>query len=294
MIETHIRVACLLEASARKVGNVHPAASFETLTYEDFVRSAEAVAPALARSGQDGVGRAILQAVKATRAVSQHNTNLGIVLLLSPLAAAAERGDIRKHIAAVLRELTVADSADVFEAIRVAQPRGLGDAPQEDVTSAPTRPLVEIMSLAADRDSIAAQYTTDFRLVLEYGVPILARYGSQFAADWEHAIIELQLRLMAHQPDTDIARKCGVEVAEESAHRAADVLAADWWQTDAGRERLAEFDAWLRAAGSQRNPGTTADLVTAALFVALQSELIIAPPISRIDEHVRDLRASMS
>lgn len=290
MIESFIRLACLLEASARKVGNVHPAASFETLTYEDFIRSAQAAAPALANAADDGVGRAILHAVRATRVVTQHNTNLGIILLLAPLAVAAQHGDPRTHVASVLQSLTIEDSAAVFEAIRIAQPRGLGAAPREDVARAPTQPLVEIMSLAADRDSIAAQYTTNFRLVLDHGVPIIASYGPRFATEWERAIVELQLRLMALQPDTDIARKCGVATAIESAQRAAQVLDGDWWETAAGRSSLANFDRWLRADGSQRNPGTTADLVTASLFVALQTQSVVPPTEAEVERHAESLR----
>ncbi len=292
MIESTIRLACLLEASARKVGNVHPAANFTTLKYEDFVRSAHAAAPAIARATTSTVGRSILDAVNATRTVCEHNTNLGIILLLAPLTAAATRGSIRDHIGSVLRGLTVEDSADVFAAIRVASPRGLGDAPSEDVAAAPTRPLSEIMELAAHRDSIAAQYTTDFGLVVDHGLPVLAQYGASFATNWERAIIELQLRLMAQQPDTDIARKCDWSIAEESARRAAEVLSADWWETAVGRERLAAFDAWLRGDGSQRNPGTTADLVTAVLFVAIHAGVIVAPREAAIDEHVSRLRQS--
>ena len=33
---------------------------------------------------------------------------------------------------------------------------------------------------------------------------------------------------------------------------------------------LAEFDFWLRQDGHRRNPGTSADLVAAGLFVSLQ------------------------
>ena len=40
--------------------------------------------------------------------------------------------------------------------------------------------------------------------------------------------------------------------------------------TPAGRAAYDGFDRWLRADGHARNPGTTADLVTACLFVALR------------------------
>ena len=49
---------------------------------------------------------------------------------------------------------------------------------------------------------------------------------------------------------------------------ARDVLAAGGVRT-AGRRALRSFDASLREPGNALNPGTTADLVTATLFVAL-------------------------
>ena len=83
-----IRAACVMEATAPKPGNVHPGAAFEDVTYEDFVRSAEIVAPVLARAGELGVGWVMLEAVRATQAAIGRNTNLGIVRpLLAPLAA---------------------------------------------------------------------------------------------------------------------------------------------------------------------------------------------------------------
>src|SRR5438552_2117088 len=80
-----IRTACLLEATARKAGNVHPRASFADLAYDDFVASADVAAPALSRAREIGVGRAVFAAIEATRNCVGKNTNLGIVLLLSPL-----------------------------------------------------------------------------------------------------------------------------------------------------------------------------------------------------------------
>jgi len=40
---------------------------------------------------------------------------------------------------------------------------------------------------------------------------------------------------------------------------------------------LADFDFWLRSDGHRRNPGTTADLIAAALFVLLRDGLIDPP-----------------
>ncbi len=120
--------------------------------------------------------------------------------------------------------------------------------------------LREAMASAADRDSIAAEYVTDFALTFDTGLPALAKaLGDGLAV--RDAIVELHLRLLAHTPDTLIARKAGADAAEQVSAGAREVLA--------GRRTLQSFDASLRTQGNVLNPGTTADLVTATLFVAL-------------------------
>ena len=264
-----IRRACVLEATAAKPGNVHPNASFADLTYADFVRSADAVAPVLARTAEIGVGQAVFEAIRATRAVVSSNTNLGIVLLLAPLAAVPLSQTLKAGIGDVLNQLTRDDAVWVYRAIRLAQPGGLGSADAEDVSAEPTGTLREVMQLAADRDGVAAQYANQFAWVLDEGVSFLNSV-SDFAEQPEPAVIELQLRLLAAHPDTLIARKCGIAVAQEVSRHAQDVLESGGLQTDIGRRRLQDFDNWLREEGNRRNPGTTADLITACLFAALR------------------------
>ncbi|MBW3539684.1 MAG: triphosphoribosyl-dephospho-CoA synthase [Planctomycetes bacterium] len=271
-LERAIRQACLMEATARKPGNVHPDASFHDLTYADFVASADAAAPILARSRELGVGRAVLDAVSETRRRVASNTNLGIALLIAPLAAVDPARPLAEGIRDVLNSLSRDDAAHVYAAIREARAGGLGRVAEHDISDAPSIDLLEAMRLAADRDAVAEQYATGFQLVLERASWLASRPG--VADDWEPAIIELHLRLMAHRPDTLIARKCGTELAQESARRAAEVLKAGGPHTPAGRHLLEQFDQWLRADGNRRNPGTTADLVAACLFAALREETI--------------------
>lgn len=285
-----IHQACLLEATSRKPGNVHPGASFEHVAYEDFVASSEAIAPVLAGTAEAGVGRSILEAVKATRKICEYNTNLGIVLLLAPLAAVPLDEPLSTGIASVLDNLTQKDAEYTFEAIRLAQPRGLGTADSDDVsTSSPTGTLTEIMSLAAERDAVARQYVSDFETVLERGVSILSSSGL-FAEDWEQSIILLHLKLLASDGDTDIARKCGSIDVHETKRRARSVLRAGWPMTMEGRLRIREFDRWLRARGSRRNPGTTADLVTAGVFATLRDRHAPIPLLEDIQQRALENR----
>jgi triphosphoribosyl-dephospho-CoA synthase len=85
------------------------------------------------------------------------------------------------------------------------------------------------------------------------------------------------LWLLARNPDTLIRRKLGLEEAEEASRRADHVLSLGWPRRPEGQEAVLELDAWLRARGNQRNPGATADLVTASLFVALREGTMQLP-----------------
>jgi triphosphoribosyl-dephospho-CoA synthase len=268
-------LSCLLEATARKPGNVHPGASFPDLTYADFVRSAHLIGPSFEHAGEWSVGRIVLDAVERTRREVATNPNLGILLLLAPLASVPSGRTLADGIAGVLARLTREDARLVYEAIRLANPGGLGRVESEDVAAEPSVTLLEAMCLAANRDRIAAQYAGNFATVLA-GAERLAHDG-RFRRRWEETVIDLHLWLMAEFPDTLIGRKCGDEMARESALRARAVLEAGWPDRDIAADRMAELDAWLRADGNRRNPGTTADLVAACLFAAFREGWIEAP-----------------
>jgi triphosphoribosyl-dephospho-CoA synthase len=271
------QVACVWEATARKPGNVHRYRDFDDATYLDFVLSAAVIAPVLATACQRRVGETVLGCVRATRRVAATNTNLGIVLLLAPLASVPPGEGLRAGVGRVLDGLDVEDARRAYEAIRLAKPGGLGAAPEQDVATEPTRTLREVMALAADRDAVARQYANGFQEVFATCAPALAE-GLERTGTVEGAIIRAQLLTMACHPDTLIARKCGPAEAREAGERAARVLAAGWPGREAGRRELAGLDAWLRADGHARNPGATADLLTAGLCVLLRESVLELPP----------------
>jgi triphosphoribosyl-dephospho-CoA synthase len=264
------QLACLLEVSAPKPGNVSPEHHFHDTRYEDFLASAVAIGPALSGAAEHPLGTTIRTAVEATRRWTRSNTNLGIVLLLAPLARAALRpGDsLRDRLALVLKETTVTDAAQVYAAIRHAGPGGLGESSSEDVSATPTVTLREAMALAADRDAVAREYITDFALTFEVGVPAI-RAGRQQGLGWTEAAVDAYLTLLASTPDTHIARKLGQAEAEAVSRKALEVRAAGGTRSAAGRKALASLDAELRDPRNRRNPGTTADLTCAALFVVI-------------------------
>jgi triphosphoribosyl-dephospho-CoA synthase len=268
------QAACLVEASAPKPGNVSPGRDFADTRYEDFLLSASAIGPAFARAPVAGVGETVLQAVHDTRRFVRANTNLGLVLLLAPLACAAGKqgGSLRERLARVLAALSLADAQAVHAAIRLVNPGGLGTAEAEDVRGEPTRTLRETMALAAGRDSIAREYVSDYDATFGLVAPALGRARAR-GLGWPDAVLEAYLCTLAELPDTLIARKASLEAARAVSARAREVLAAGEVGSAERARAEAAFDRELRREGNRLNPGTTADLVAAGLFVALSEEL---------------------
>jgi triphosphoribosyl-dephospho-CoA synthase len=272
------QLACLLEAFAPKPGNVSPGAGFGDTSYLDFLASAAAIGRSLGSASRP-LGEIILMAVRDTRRWVDVNTNLGIVLLLAPLARAAalwgppdevpiELGELRRSLATVLGESTVEDAQAAYEAIRLASPGGLGSVDSQDVASAPTVTLTTAMRLAADRDGVAYEYATDFRATFEVGAVAL-RAARRAGLDWNDAVVETYLTLLAAYPDTHIARRAGHARAAEVTRTAGAVLDVGGVRSDAGRIAIAQLHADLSDPRNLSNPGTTADITAAAIFVTL-------------------------
>lgn len=270
------RAACLWEATAPKPGNVHPGASFVDLTYADFVASADAIVKPFARAPAQPVGQTILDAVRSTRRAVPRNTNLGIVVLLAPLARVPRGTPLKQGILQVLDDLTIEDAEKTYEAIRLAAPGGMGESPEQDLSQRPTQTLREVMRLAADRDSVARQYACGFNDVFEIGLAAFTSTEPR-TDDLNERIVALHLEWMAQRPDTLIARKRGIHEAAQSAEMARAVLQAGGPFTAEGRAECRRLDHWLRAEGHARNPGTTADLVATTLFVAAREERLPLP-----------------
>lgn len=266
------QTACIWEVAARKVGNVHPRADFAGTGLTDFLLSASASARVFQSAAVNPVGLTVELAARATRDAVGQNTNLGILLLLAPLAAAPRGVPLAAGVREVLANLTLDDAVRAYHAIRLASPGGLGDAAEQDVRNRPTVTLLEAMKLAAGRDTIARQYANEFADVFALGVPAFQTALDKFG-NVEAAVIECHLRWMAAFPDSLIARKCGVAVAEDMQRRAAEVLALGLDTAD-GRRAGRELDAHLRADGNRLNPGASADLVAACLFVALREDKV--------------------
>jgi len=321
------QLACLLEVSASKPGNVSPGRHFADARYEDFLASAVAIGEPIAGAAARSVGSTIRLAAEATAKWTRSNTNIGIVLLLAPLARAAllEKGAVplfaaeaeekgygpfsgdgddaqetpnplshkgqakiaheatfpdqgettmtpgpffRGAVRRVLAATTIDDARDVYAAIRCASPGGLGRVESQDVADEPTLPLLDVMRLAADRDGIAHEYATAFEVTFETAAPALTR-ARHDGLSWDDAIVETFLTLLAARPDTHVSRRGGKDLAIDLSRRAHAVLETGGVRSEAGRRAIGELDLALRDERNLGNPGTTADLTAAAIFVVL-------------------------
>jgi triphosphoribosyl-dephospho-CoA synthase len=292
--------------SAPKPGNVHRGADFEDVTFLDFIAGAVVSGPVVERVGELGVGRTVLEAVQATRSVAASNTNLGTLLLIAPLAAACSpspsgRGQVAGDspwrgegaafvggapspqpspggrgskaadgIHSVLQSLTFDDTRYIYEAIRTAVAGGMGKRGKADVSEPPPADLqlVEAMRMAADRDLVARQYVNNFADV--FRIADWIEEGTRRGWSRDTAVVHAYIRQLTHEPDSLIARKCGEDTARRAQTMASRVLEYGAPGEVAYHCGLEDFDFWLRSDGHRRNPGTTADLIAAGLFVLLR------------------------
>jgi triphosphoribosyl-dephospho-CoA synthase len=277
--------ACRLEVRTLKPGNVHVFAEGHRMTVADFDRSAEASAPFV--SDPDlRVGARIRRAIEATFAAVATNTNLGIVLLCAPLAAAAQSNaplgaSLEQRLAGVLASLDHEDAREVYRAIAHANPAGLGEDSSGDVRAEPPAAwtLLDAMRAAAPRDMIAAEYASGFRQVFAHARAFAAHLAE--GAPPSDALALIFLEQLAQHPDTHIVRKHGPGLARRVQMEAARMLA----ELDAPgvraiadpqvRARLLRLDADLKSWGA--NPGSLADLMCAGVFTANLAGLVPEP-----------------
>ena len=198
-------------------------------------------------------------------------------------------------VAECLDATSPADGGAIFKAIALTKPGGLGDSIRLDVNSLQGEvDLMVAMELGADRDSIAKQYTNGLADVFGIGQQLLSQ-GRALFGDLNSAIVYCHVAWMAHQPDSLIQRKLGLPIAQQAqqmAQKAIDVVSGSSAYRGAGEGKasqldettleqfwrsVADLDFWLRSDGHRRNPGTTADLIAATLFVAIYNGTLSFP-----------------
>jgi len=264
-------VAGVLEAAAPKPGNVHPGAAFSDLEFADLAAAAIATAASFDEAARRPLGETILAAVAASRAAAASNANLGIVLLIAPLAAVPDRpaaapGDPVAAADEVLARLEAGDAAAIWRAIALARPGGLGRSSRWDLAGPPPTDIRAAMRHAAGHDTIARLWADGYR---ELRDGVVADLAAEIAAGTPlaEAIVWCQLQQLARCPDSQLARRHGGEVAAAVSAAAAGLLAKR--KKPAWLAAVAAFDRSLREP-RRLNPGTTADLIAAALYILLR------------------------
>ncbi|SFK83327.1 triphosphoribosyl-dephospho-CoA synthase [Halogranum rubrum] len=266
----HAELALLLEvAGTPKPGNVDRTHDFDDLRFEHFLAGSVGSRRGL-QLAEDGapVGEAFERGVEGMSQQRGGNTQFGCLLLLVPLVKAAAADELSPSgVTDVVESTTVDDAANfyrAFEHVDVA----VGDPPQdadeldvrrgsEAIPTLDARGLTfyDVMELSAERDGNAREWTGGFRRTFAAAESILADEGSIL-----DRTARAFLDLLAGEPDTLVATQHGTEVAAEVSRLAGDA------QGDPEEvEKLADA---LVSEGI--NPGTTADITAAALFVALE------------------------
>jgi triphosphoribosyl-dephospho-CoA synthase len=269
------QIACIFEVLAEKPGNVTRTRDCSGLRIEQFLVSAAAIGPAFASASTSSVGEMIRDGADHTKTLAGVNTNVGILLMLAPLAKAASLGgasELRASLGRVLAELSVEDARLTFASIVKAAPHGMETVEEGDIRDTEVdMTLREAMGLARERDTLAAQYVTDFELVFDMGCAGIKRLLDE-GHPLSQAVVQTYLTILASVPDTDIARKTDMETARSISAKAAGAIALGGVFTEEGRRAVEEFDRLTRDENRLYNPGTTADLTAGALFALLLSQ----------------------
>lgn len=279
-----ISKAILMEATSEKAGNVHPNASFPDMKYQDFQVASEAIGAAFEMARSTGkLGDLVLTGVNAMMDSVGVNTSLGTILLLAPLALcppqyysacspAAESllqswdpMPLRDEVTRIIYEATPSDSGRIYEAIRVANPGGLGTVDSHDISSEAPDSILQAMQQASSWDDVALQYSNGFQQVIEYAQRLL-ELSSQSSIG--ASVRQLQIEILASRIDSLIVRKLGLEIGLQVQKQAVAVLQSGDYGSTAYESSWSAFDNYLRETGKRKNPGTTADLIAAAIFVA--------------------------
>lgn len=271
------QLAAILETSSFKPGNVDPLHDFRNTDYGDFLSGSIAMGSAIEDSAilgfmagkgeislsEIGIGGNIKKAVSDVRKSHRGgNTHLGIAMLFVPISSAVGiciaknsnfNKSLRKNIKEIIKNSTIDDSINFYNAIKIANAGGLkGKLIERNI------PFHELMKISAKKDRIAEELSNGMRVVFYTGLPYLKKFYKE-SKDVREAITRTYLQTLAEFPDTLIAKKAGPEIAKKISKNAKLVLK--------GRKNIEDLDRELRSGDNKLNPGTTADIVAASVFV---------------------------
>ena len=275
------QIASALEVSGYpKPGNVHRTRDYDDMVFEDFIISGIVIGDTIREACSDVdvenplLGKYILQAVDETDRWIKNNTNLGIVMMTTPIAVAAAISDnfdeIRQNVVKLMANTSVDDACDLYDAINIADAGGMGDQDEYDVASDNAKQelrdnnqtMYDVLKISAPWDMLAREMTSDMPAVFELGYPTYHKLKEDKSLN--DACVLTFLTILSEVPDTLISRKYGSDEALKISMMTRDLLKLK--DADDFAEKLQEFDDYLYDNGY--NPGTTADLTAASIFVS--------------------------
>ncbi|KZX13000.1 2-(5''-triphosphoribosyl)-3'-dephosphocoenzyme-A synthase [Methanobrevibacter oralis] len=274
------QIASALEVSGYpKPGNVHRTRNYDDMVFEDFIISGIVIGDTIREATKNVnienpcLGKYILNAVKETDNWIKNNTNLGIVMMIIPIACATaisnNFNEIRPNIVKLMKSTSVEDACDLYDAINIADAGGMGNQDEYDVAStnakeelkANKQTMWDVLKISAPWDRLANEMTSDMPVVFEIGYPTY--YNLIKENSLNKSCILTFLTILSEIPDTLISRKYGAKKASEISNQARQLL--KYQNDDDFKDKLKEFDDYLYE--NKFNPGTTADLTAASIFV---------------------------
>jgi triphosphoribosyl-dephospho-CoA synthase len=271
------QLAMLLEVSATpKPGNIDRDHNYTDTRFEHFLASAVGVYPVLekAAGSKSGVGSLIQEAVhESSKWQKGGNTHFGAFLLLIPLVMAAGRCDstkcLKEQVRKVVRETTVEDAIELYRAFSHARVKvkpvddlDLGDVASPDKIQERGLTLFNLMEISSGYDMLAEEWTNGFKKTFESAASIqnkVKKYGIN------DAVVLTFMELLSRNKDTFIQTKFDSKKAEEVSLRAKEILQKG--DLEKVKDEIHAFDKFLLSEGI--NPGSTADIIIAGLFVSL-------------------------
>lgn len=283
------QIASVLEVSGwPKPGNVHRTRNYDDMVFQDFVISGVVIGNTMEEVASQAkdiddlskaeLGKYILQAVNETDKWVENNTNLGIMMMCIPIAAAASISDgfdeIQENVGRLMDATTVEDAVNLYDAINVADAGGMGNQEEFDVMSekakdelrANNQTMFDVLEISAGWDRLANELTNKMPVCFEIGYPTFSDFwnSSDDVDVVNKATVLTFITILSQVPDTLISRKYGIEVAESVSQKASEIL--EFKDDESFVEKLLAFDDYLFE--NKYNPGTTADLTAASIFLS--------------------------
>jgi triphosphoribosyl-dephospho-CoA synthase len=267
----------ILEVSATpKPGNIDRDHNYTDTRFEHFLASAVGVYPILekAASSDSGVGELIHKSVtESGNWQSGGNTHFGAFILLIPLVMAAGKCEnktcLKEQVQKIVRKTTVDDAVEFYRAfsesrvkVKPVSDLDLADTDSIKKINVQALTLFDMMEISGSYDMIAEEWVNGFKKTFECSALIrdkIKKYGIN------DAIVLTFMELLSRNKDTFIRTKFDIKKAEEVSMRARSILQ----KGDMNRIRndIRSFDEELLNEGV--NPGSTADIIIAGLFVSL-------------------------